>query len=53
MRMTPAPDRIEFTRRQALIAGGLGAIGLSLPQLLHAGSRFRPQTEKSVILVVP
>ena len=43
----------QFTRRQALIAGGLGTIGLSLPQLLRAESQARPKTEKSIILVMP
>ncbi len=44
---------VQFTRRQALFAGGLGTIGLSLPQLLHAENRTRARTEKSIILVVP
>lgn len=44
---------IRFTRRQALIAGGLGTIGLSLPQLLSAEDRTRAQGQKSIILVVP
>lgn len=44
---------IRFTRRQALIAGGLGTIGLSLPQLLRAEDRIRAQGRKSIILVVP
>jgi uncharacterized protein (DUF1501 family) len=44
---------VQFTRRQALFAGGLGTIGLSLPQLLHAENRTRTRTEKSIILVVP
>lgn len=43
----------RFTRRQALVAGGLGTIGLSLPQLLRAESQTRSRTEKSIILVVP
>jgi hypothetical protein len=43
----------RFTRRQALVAGGLGTIGLSLPQLLRAESQARSNGEKSVILVVP
>ncbi len=43
----------EFTRRQALIAGGLGTIGLSLTQLLHAEGRPRARGAKSIILVVP
>jgi hypothetical protein len=47
-----AVDRIQFTRRQALIAGGLGTIGLSLPQLLRAESPAPTRTQKSIILVV-
>lgn len=39
-----------LTRRQALVAGGLGTVGLSLPRLLAAES---PAKAKSVILVVP
>lgn len=46
-------DTIRFTRRQALVAGGLGTIGLSLPKLLRAESRASTRTEKSIILVVP
>jgi Protein of unknown function (DUF1501) len=45
--------QVRFTRRQALIAGGLGTVGLSLPQLLHAETRTRTSSRKSVILVVP
>ena len=44
---------VSFTRRQALVAGGLGIIGLSLPQLLMAESSARTKTVKSVILVMP
>ncbi len=44
---------VRFTRRQALVAGGLGAIGLSLPQLLKAEVTARPKSAKSVILVMP
>src|ERR1700735_394761 len=44
---------IPFTRRQALIAGGLGTVGLSLPRLLRAESLTGRRTEKSIILVVP
>src|SRR3954453_6008796 len=43
----------QFTRRQALVAGGLGTIGLSLPQLLHAEGPTRSSGEKSIILVMP
>jgi uncharacterized protein (DUF1501 family) len=43
----------QFTRRQALVAGGLGTIGLSLPQLLRAETQARSNGEKSIILVVP
>ncbi len=43
----------QFTRRQALVAGGLGTIGLSLPQLLRAERQAGSNGEKSIILVVP
>ena len=51
--ITPNVRSPQFTRRQALVAGGLGTIGLSLPQLLRAESQARTRTEKSIILVVP
>ncbi|MSR55875.1 MAG: DUF1501 domain-containing protein [Gemmataceae bacterium] len=41
------------SRRAALIAGGLGVVGLSLPQLLRAESVARTRRDKSIILVVP
>ena len=44
---------VRFTRRQALIAGGLGTIGLSLPRLLRAQDRTGTKRQKSIILVVP
>jgi hypothetical protein len=44
---------VRFTRRQALVAGGLGTVGLSLPQLLMAESNSRTKAAKSVILVMP
>lgn len=43
----------RITRRQALVAGGLGTIGLSLPQLLRAEGRAHRRSDKSIILVVP
>ena len=46
-------DGVGFTRRQAIVAGGLGVVGLSLPQLLQAESKAGARSEKSVILVVP
>lgn len=45
-------SQLAFTRRQAIIAGGLGTLGLSLPQLL-ANQRDTKAKQKSVILVVP
>lgn len=51
--MTSSDRSPQFTRRQALIVGGLGTFGLSLPQLLHAESRGRSNGQKSIILVVP
>lgn len=49
--MTPAS--LSFTRRQALVAGGLGTIGLSLPHLLRAENLAGARGTKSIILVVP
>ena len=43
----------RFTRRQALVAGGLGTSGLSLSQLLRAEGRSRTSGPKAIILVVP
>ena len=43
----------RVTRRAALTCGALGAVGLSLPQLLAAEARARPARAKSIILVVP
>lgn len=52
--MTTSDHRTaQFTRRQALVAGGLGTIGLSLPRLLWAEGRALTKTGKSIILVVP
>ncbi|MBN9121272.1 MAG: DUF1501 domain-containing protein, partial [Planctomycetes bacterium] len=50
--MLPSPSRPALTRRQAVVAGGLGALGLSLPQLL-AAEQGTPAKPKSVIFVVP
>lgn len=49
MSLSPPP----LDRRQALVAGALGAVGLSLPTLLAAEANTRPQRAKSVLLVVP
>ena len=46
-------DSLRCTRRQALVAGGLGTIGLSLPQLMHAEGRAGAASAKSIILVMP
>jgi len=43
----------RLTRRTAFLAGGLGTIGLSLPQLLAAEERKKPSRPKSIILIVP
>ena len=40
-------------RRQAVMAGALGTVGLSLPQLLAAEAGSRSGRAKSVLLVVP
>jgi hypothetical protein len=42
-----------MTRRHVLWAGALGAVGLSLPQLLRAETQGRQRNERSIILVVP
>ena len=34
-----------ISRREWLRVGGLGALGLSLPQLLHAGERAVPASQ--------
>jgi uncharacterized protein (DUF1501 family) len=39
------------TRRQLLQAGAVPALGLALPQLLHAESRARPRREKNCIFI--
>ncbi len=41
-----------INRRQLLQVGGLGLLGLGLPQLLHAGARSRKSSEKSCIFIV-
>jgi uncharacterized protein (DUF1501 family) len=41
-----------LNRRQLLQAGALGALGLSLPQLLRAESASRPQRIKSCIFIL-
>jgi len=43
--------RHAINRRQLLHAGALGAVGLSLPQLLHAEATARPSQIKSCIIV--
>ena len=49
----PRAAGVQYTRRQAIVAGGLGTVGLSLPQLLMAESNARTKSAKSVILVMP
>ncbi len=39
------------SRRDAVVAGSLGAFGLTLPNLLHARERTPPRKPKSVILL--
>jgi hypothetical protein len=43
---------LRSTHRQALITGGLGTIGLSLPQLLRAETWTRAKAEESIIVAV-
>lgn len=45
--------KVGCSRRVAVIAGGLGVVGLSLPQLLRAESVAQARRDKSIILVVP
>ncbi len=46
------PDLVRPSRRQLLQAGGLGAFGLSLPQLLHAQqSQANKRREKHCIFI--
>src|SRR5579859_1229627 len=44
------PIDLKMTRRQWIRLGGLGALGLSLPQLLKAGERDRTKPVKSCVL---
>jgi hypothetical protein len=45
-----AADGPRMTRRRLLQVGGIGAVGLTLPQLLRAGGPQR--SEKSCIFIV-
>lgn len=49
-------NRSSISRRQLLQLGGIGALGLGLPELLHAGaepgSARRPARQKSCIFIV-
>jgi hypothetical protein len=45
-------SRPALTRRQAVVAGGFGALGLSLPRLL-AAEKGASAKQKSVIFIVP
>jgi uncharacterized protein (DUF1501 family) len=45
--------QLAFTRRQALVAGGLGAVGLALPRLLAGEAPSGKNKKKSVLMVVP
>src|SRR5665213_252791 len=46
--MGPRPPQPQLTRRQLLQVGGIGILGLGLPELLHA----RPSAERSCIFIV-
>jgi Protein of unknown function (DUF1501) len=50
--MPPQLD-CEVNRRQALVAGGLGTVGLSLPKLLAAEPAVGAPRARSVLLIVP
>src|SRR5262245_4445044 len=45
------PYQLAINRRELLHAGALGALGLSLPQLLRAESAARPNKIKSCIII--
>src|SRR5215813_12128672 len=54
---TKGPPGGALSRRQLLQVGGLGMLGLGLPEFLHsraaaAPGRTRPRAEKSCILIV-
>lgn len=50
----PLPTSTEgIDRRQALIAGALGTVGLTLPRLLAVEASDSPKRAKSVLLIVP
>src|SRR5262249_58234864 len=54
---TKGPPGGALSRRQLLQVGGLGMLGLGLPEFLHsraaaATGRTRPRAEKSCILIV-
>jgi uncharacterized protein (DUF1501 family) len=50
--MLPLTSQLALTRRHAIVAGGLGTLGLSLPQLL-AAEKSTAAEQKSVIFIVP
>ncbi len=50
--MRTAENIGPLTRRRLLQVGGIGALGLSLPDLLRAGEPSRLRTEKSCIFIV-
>jgi hypothetical protein len=54
--LPPAPSTaspLAITRRQAVVAGGLGTLGLSLPSLLAGEATTRTTKPKSVLMIVP
>jgi hypothetical protein len=46
-------SHLTLTRRQAIVAGGLGTLGLSLPTLFAAEAVNKPAKPKSVLMIVP
>src|SRR4051812_32693273 len=48
-----ALSALTMTRRQALVAGGLGTLGLSFPGLLAGEAAGRGGKQKSVVMIVP
>ena len=51
--MNAVPRAPQLTRRQALVAGGVGTVGLSLPELLCAETQAGSTRDKSIIVVMP
>jgi len=53
MQSSASPLDVTLNRRQALVAGALGTVGLSLPRLLAAEGATPKAKARSVLLIVP